>query len=87
MEYAGAVWDSWSKADAVHLKHLQVSLARAIIGTRRTTVTKSFVLETLSWATLAWHRRRQQTLLIWKLQHGDGPPSLQERLPTDVKLG
>ena len=77
MEFAGAVWDSCSKKDLDILECSQLAVARAILRFSRCHFTNSAVLCAIEWPTLAWHRRRAKLLMLWRLVHGLGPPSLQ----------
>ena len=84
LEYASPVWDSCTKADALALERLQLSVARAIVKRGRRVASNSAVLEMIGWPTLAWRRRRLKLVLLWKLMHGHGPPALRAQLPTSV---
>ena len=86
LEYASPVWDSCTKADALALERLQLSVARAIVKKGRRVASNSVVLEMIGWPTLAWRRRRLKLVLLWKLMHGHGPPALRAQLPTCVSV-
>ena len=83
---ASPVWDSCTKADALALERLQLSVARAIVKKGRRVASNSAVLEMIGWPTLAWRRRRLKLVLLWKLMHGHGPPALRAQLPTCVSV-
>ena len=53
LEYASPVWDSCTKADALALERLQLSVARAIVKKGRRVASNSAVLEMIGWPTLA----------------------------------
>ena len=86
LEYASPVWDSCTKAEALALERLQLSVARAIVKKGRRVASNSAVLEMIGWPTLAWRRRRLKLVLLWKLMHGHGPPALRAQLPTCVSV-
>ena len=86
LEYASPVWDSCTKADALALERLQLSVARAIVKKGRRVASNSVVLEMIGWPTLAWRRRRLKLVLLWKLMHGHGPPALRAQLPTCLSV-
>ena len=81
LEYASPVWDSCTKSETLSLERLQLSVARAVLRVRRSSMSNSKVLEAVGWPTLAWRRRRFKLLLLWRLIHGEGPPSLAASLP------
>ena len=85
-KYASPVWDSCTKADALALERLQLSVARAIVKKGRRVASNSVVLEMIGWPTLAWRRRCLKLVLLWKLIHGHGPPALRAQLPTCVSV-
>ncbi len=84
LEYAGVAWDSCRQADMHALERCQLSIARAVRRARRREVSNSDVLSAIGWPTLAWRRRRFKLLLLWRLLHGEGPPSLRVCLPPSV---
>ena len=84
LEYAGPVWDSCTKAQAMSLGRLQLSVARAVLRIRRCLRSNRKVLEDVGWPTLAWTRRRLKLLMLWRLLRGEGPPCLAEHLPQTV---
>ena len=81
LEYASPVWDGCSKADAMTLERVQLSVARAILRCSRLSTSNSNVLREIDWPTLAWRRRRFKLLLLWQLLHSGGPPSLRDHIP------
>ena len=56
LEYASPVWDSCTKADALALERLQLSVARALVKKGRRVASNSAVLEMIGWPTLAWRK-------------------------------
>ena len=45
-----------------------------MLRVRRSSMSKSKVLEAVGCPTLAWRRRRFKLLLLWRLIHGEDPP-------------
>ena len=84
LEHACAAWSSCLKSDSVALERMQLSIARAILHLPRRKASNCDVLTAIGWPTLAWRRRRYQLLLLWRLQHGEGPPCLRDSLPASV---
>ena len=85
LEYGGPVWDSCTRHDSLRLERVQLSVARAIMRMDRKTFSNVSVLESIGWSSLAWRRRRFKLLLLWKLLHGEGPPSLRKKVPPPVE--
>ena len=81
LEYGAAVWDGCSKADSLALERVQLSVSCAILRCSRRSCSNNDVLSVLGWPTLCWRRRRHRLLLLWRLIHGGGPPSLRSALP------
>ena len=81
LEYGAAVWDGCSKADSLALERVQLSVRRGILRCSRRSCSNNDVLSVLGWPTLCWRRRRHRLLLLWRLIHGGGPPSLRSALP------
>ncbi len=81
LEFASPVWDSCRRSDQVVLERVQLSVARAVLRQSRISFSNRKVLQDIGWPTLAWRRRRYKLLLLWRLLHGDGPPSLCKAVP------
>ena len=65
LEYASVGWDSCSKADAVCLVRMELSVAGAILPTSQSPRSNDFILAKLGWSTLARRRRRAKFLYLW----------------------
>ena len=64
-------------------ERIQLSVARSTLQLDRHTSSYEDVPKLIGWPTLAWRRRRYKLLLLWRLLHGEGSPSLQASiLPT-----
>ena len=85
MEYGLPVWgSSCSRQDALSLKRPQNSVARALYRRHYPNSARprsTTALGWLGWPTLAWRRRRAALVFLWRLLHGEGPPSLRKHLP------
>ena len=84
LEYAAVVWDACPKSDVIALERLQLSVAETILRLSRRSTSNIDVLHAIGWPTLAWRRRRLKLLCLWRLMHGDGPPALRARLPSNA---
>ena len=80
LEYASPVWINCSKKDSRTLEKLQLQAARAARH-GCAPLRDCDLLEQLNWPTLAWRRRQQCLLLLWRLMHHQGPPKLEALIP------
>ena len=81
LEYAAAVWGNLCQSDTWLLERVQLQVVNMLCPDNLAGSRPSLLLKHHDLPTLAWRRRQQRLVLLWKLLNGCGPPDLIDQLP------